>query len=79
MDPSKAQSFRQIPGVVDGLVVVEVVVLEVVVAAVVVSLSTLESLVAASFAACSTFSMDMGLGEGDGQPANSVVALEKLK
>ncbi len=65
------------PGVV-GLRVVVVVVVVALVLVVVdeVSDSEFDSLASDSRIACSTLSMDIGLGEGVGQPANSVVALQ---
>lgn len=74
MEPASSQSWEQIPGVVTFRVVVLGVVL-VVLDDVELAASELDSIAAASFAACNNFSTDIGLGDAVDQPANSVVAL----
>lgn len=76
MVPAMSHSFSHIPGVV-GLWVVVVVVVVVVLDGEVSSSSGLVvlELAAAARAASNSFSIDIGVVEGVGQPVNSVVAL----
>lgn len=76
--PATSQSLSQMPGVVGRCVVV--VVVDVVVVEDVLVVGTTETLVdetVAVLAASRSFSIDIGVVEGAGQPVNSVVALRE--
>lgn len=74
--PAKSHSLIQTPGVVGLGVVVVVVVVVVVLVVVLVSLASVV-LVETALAASRSFSIEIGVVDGVGQPVNSVVALQK--
>lgn len=73
---ANSQSSEQMPGVVGFGVVVVVVVVVVTVVLTVVSVDVVASLVA-SLACSRSFSMEIGVVGGVGQPVNAVVALRR--
>lgn len=74
--PAKSHSSLQIPGVVGFGVVVVVVVVVVIVVVMIVELVDVElAAAAAARAASNSFSIEIGVVDGVGQPVNSVVAL----